>query len=62
MIVLIGNKCDKCKERKVKDSQIKQYCESHNNIPYFETRAKNDVNVEKAFEEIVRLIIRIYNY
>ena len=60
--VLIGNKCEQSDERKVQDSQIKQYCESHNNIPYFETSAKNDVNVEKAFEEIARLIMRKYNY
>ena len=60
--VLIGNKCDKSDERKVKKEQLKLYCESHNNIPYFETSAKNNVNVEKAFEEIARLSFRKYYY
>ena len=60
--VLIGNKCDKSDERKVQDDKLKLYCESHNNIPYFETSAKNNVNVEKAFEEIARLSFRKYYY
>ena len=60
--VLIGNKCDKNDERKVKKEQLKLYCESHNNIPYFETSAKTAFNVEKAFEEIARLSFRKYYY
>ena len=60
--VLIGNKCVQSDERKVQNSQLKQYCESHNNIPYFKTSAKNNVNVEKAFEEIARLSFRKYYY
>ena len=60
--VLIGNKCDQSDERRVKKEQLKLYCESHNNIPYFETSAKIAFNVDKAFEEIARLIIKKYNY
>lgn len=53
--VLLGNKCDKEEERKVQDAKIKQYCQSKGDMPYFETSAKNNLNVEKAFEEIARL-------
>ena len=60
--VLIGNKCVQSDERKVQDDKLKLYCESHNNIPYFKTSAKNNVNVEKAFEEIARLSFRKYYY
>jgi Ras-related protein Rab-7A len=30
------------------------YCQSRGNIPYFETSAKESVNVEQAFEVIAR--------
>lgn len=53
--ILLGNKCDKESERKVQGAKIKQYCESKGNMPYFETSAKDNVNVEKAFEEIGKL-------
>ena len=44
--VIIGNKCDKEGERKVPESKIKQYCALKGNIPYFETSAKENINVE----------------
>ena len=56
--VVFGNKCDKSDERKVQDAKLKQYCESHNNIPYFETSAKTAVNVEKGFEEVAGLALK----
>jgi len=56
--VIIGNKCDKEGERKVPESKIKQYCALKGNIPYFETPAKENINVEKAFEEVARLAFK----
>ena len=53
--VLLGNKCDKEGERKVAETKIRQYCEVKNHMPYFETSAKDNTNVDKAFEEIARL-------
>ena len=56
--VVFGNKCDKNEERKVQDAKLKQYCEQHNNIPYFETSAKTNINVEKGFEEVAGLALK----
>ena len=51
--VLLGNKCDKVEERKVQDTKIKQYCQLKN-MPFFETSAKENTNVEEAFKEVAR--------
>ena len=56
--VILGNKCDKEGERKVPESKIKQYCAAKGNIQYFETSAKENINVEKAFEEVARLALK----
>ena len=53
--VLLGNKCDKEIERKVEESEIKNYCENKSNMPYFETSAKDNTNVEAAFEKVSEL-------
>jgi Ras-related protein Rab-7A len=55
--VLIANKCDK-EDRKVSETKIKQYCAQKGNIPYFETSAKSNMNVEKAFEEAANLALK----
>ena len=56
--ILLGNKCDKEGERKVPESKIKQFCASKGNIPYFETSAKDNVNVDIAFEDVARMAFK----
>jgi Ras-related protein Rab-7A len=56
--VLLGNKCDKIAERKVQAPKIKQYCETKSNMPYFETSAKDNTNVEAAFEKVSELAFK----
>ena len=56
--VLLGNKCDKVSERNVQESKIKQYCETKSNMPYFETSARHDTNIDAAFEEVDKLAFK----
>ena len=36
-------------ERKIDGNQAKTWCSKNNNMPYFETSAKDSINVEDAF-------------
>ena len=51
--VLLGNKVD-LEPRAVSAKRAQQWCQSKNNIPYFETSAKEALNVEQAFQSIAR--------
>ena len=55
-IVLVGNKID-MKDRAVEYSEGKRLAESHG-ILFFETSAKNNVNIEEAFMALGKEIIR----
>lgn len=50
--VIIGNKADLYKERRVNSNMISRFC-STKNIIYFETSSKLNVNVEDAFEYLI---------
>ncbi|MES1916659.1 MAG: Ras-related protein Rab-7 [Cercozoa sp. M6MM] len=50
--VVIGNKSDLAERRQVSEARARAWCKSKNNIPYFETSAKEAVNVEDAFQTI----------
>jgi len=52
--VCLGNKLDLDKQRKISQSRAVTWCQSKNNIPYYETSAKSAINVEQAFIEIAR--------
>ena len=43
---------------KVSEQKIKQYCQTKGNMAYFETSAKDNLNVDKAFEEVARLAFK----
>ncbi|KAG4067856.1 hypothetical protein HA402_010542 [Bradysia odoriphaga] len=51
--VVLGNKIDQ-ENRQVSTKRAQQWCQSKNDIPYFETSAKEGVNVELAFQTIAR--------
>lgn len=56
-IVLIGNKVDMVQGREVTENEAKAWQEKGRNIAYYETSAKNSVNVEKVFHTVGRLAL-----
>jgi GTPase SAR1 family protein len=46
--VLLGNKCDVA-ERRVTEAEALALCQRFNDMPYFETSAKDNINVQRAF-------------
>ncbi|CEG64951.1 hypothetical protein CU097_003929 [Rhizopus azygosporus] len=53
--VLLGNKIDVEESRRmVSQKRAMAWCQSKGNIPYFETSAKEAINVEQAFQTIAK--------
>jgi Ras-related protein Rab-7A len=51
MQVVIGNKIDvEESKRMISSKRAMTFCQSNGNLPYFETSAKEALNVEQAFE------------
>jgi Ras-related protein Rab-7A len=51
--VVVGNKVD-LSSRGVTAKRAQQWCATKGNLPYFETSAKEAVNVEQAFQSVAR--------
>mmetsp|Transcript_23192 Transcript_23192/g.30287 ORF Transcript_23192/g.30287 Transcript_23192/m.30287 type:complete len:205 (+) Transcript_23192:193-807(+) len=52
-IVLVGNKSDKGEERQVQEEEGRALAESYN-VKFFETSAKDNLNVSEAYEQLAR--------
>jgi len=53
--VVLGNKIDvEESKRAVSQKRAMSWCQSKGNIPYFETSAKEAINVEQAFQTIAK--------
>jgi len=52
--VVLGNKIDLENQRVVSQKRAIAWCQAKGNIPYFETSAKESINVEQAFQTIAR--------
>lgn len=58
--VLLGNKVDiDGNSRAVSDEKAKEWCASKGNIPYFETSAKEDYNVDAAFMCVAEMSLAV---
>lgn len=55
--MLIGNKCDMDDKRCITRVRGDALAREHG-IPFLETSAKNNVNIEKAFFEMARLVLK----
>ncbi|NXG50025.1 RAB10 protein, partial [Psilopogon haemacephalus] len=55
-IILLGNKCDKESERVVPKQKGEKLAWEHG-IPFFETSAKDNVNIEDAFSVLTEEIL-----
>jgi len=52
--VVLGNKADITAKRQVSTTQAKTWCTAKGDIPFYETSAKEAVNVEQAFLTIAK--------
>uniref|UniRef100_A0A915D805 Uncharacterized protein n=1 Tax=Ditylenchus dipsaci TaxID=166011 RepID=A0A915D805_9BILA len=59
--MLLGNKIDRKSERAVTYERAISWCKSNNIMLYFETSAKQDINVEDAFSSIILKTVEQWN-
>lgn len=55
--VLLANKCDQKKEGSQSPSQMDQFCKDHGFTGWFETSAKDNVNIDEATRFLVEKIL-----
>eukprot|EP01097_Dermamoeba_algensis_P002353 TRINITY_DN1931_c0_g1_i1.p1 TRINITY_DN1931_c0_g1~~TRINITY_DN1931_c0_g1_i1.p1 ORF type:complete len:118 (-),score=31.61 TRINITY_DN1931_c0_g1_i1:305-658(-) len=57
--ILLGNKVDLAQDRVVSSKLAESWCTTHgNNIPYFETSAKDSTNVEQSFLHAAKMGVK----
>jgi small GTP-binding protein len=54
--VLLGNKCDVPSGRAVDEAEARALCRDLHDMPYYETSAKDNVNVQRAFVAAAELV------
>jgi len=55
-MIIVANKVDLADQREVSQKEMKDWCAKHG-LQWFEASAKEGANVDRAFEEIARLVI-----
>lgn len=56
--IVLGNKVD-LDNRIVSKREVKEWCERNNNIPYFETSAKDGTNLDLAFKTLTMMAVEV---
>ena len=56
--VVLGNKADRDLERKITTVKAMNWCKTSGDMPYFETSAKDQTNVDEAFEIAAKLALK----
>eukprot|EP00760_Papus_ankaliazontas_P038950 PhM_4_TR9434/c0_g1_i1/m.71866/K07918/RAB32; Ras-related protein Rab-32 len=56
--VLVGNKCDLTPEEPKSKEFMDQYCKDNGFVAYFETSAKDEINVPQAFHALIAAILQ----
>ena len=59
-VVIFGNKCDLFENYEVENEEAKKFAKEHN-LQYFETSAKQNVNVQEGFNAIAKLAYEKYS-
>jgi len=54
-MIVLANKVD-LENREVTKKEVQEYC-AKEDIQFFETSAKESINVDKAFEQVAKLIL-----
>ncbi|CAG9327918.1 unnamed protein product [Blepharisma stoltei] len=55
--IVVGNKVDREDERKISSEIARQWCRENGNIPFYETSAKEYINIDNAFMMIARNVL-----
>lgn len=58
-IILVGSKCDL--ERRVPEDEVRSFMSEHGILHFVETSAKNNINVEAAFELAAKTVMKNFN-
>jgi small GTP-binding protein len=56
-IIIVGNKCDLVKDRKVTTEEGSQLCQKYGGLKFFDTSAKTRQNVDESFLECGKQVI-----
>jgi len=59
--IILGNKVDLADRRQVGEDESRQWCLYHGGLPYYNTSAKDDINVEQVFKEAVQQWVKREN-